>query len=147
MVVTRWLVTAILSTSVLIASVTAQARTEVEKDPFDGRLLPVELVMQHRKEIGLSSEQSKRIGELVVAVQRAVAEKQWQMQSAYFELLEVLDEPEIDEERALALTRRAVDTENEIKLEQVRLLIRLRNLLLPEQVAYLRAQLAGGPVG
>lgn len=143
MVVARWLVTAILSTSVLIASVTAQAQTEGEKDPFGGRLLPVELVMQHRKEIGLSSEQSKRIGELVVAVQRAVAEKQWQMQSAYFELLEVLDEPEIDEERALALTRRAVDTENEIKLEQVRLLIRLRNLLEPEQVAYLRAQLAG----
>ena len=144
MVVARFLVTAMLVVGTCFSSVAAQAQQKPQKeDPFDGRLLPVELVMQHRKEIGLSSEQSKRIGELVVAVQRAVAEKQWQMQSAYFELLEVLDEPQIDEERALALTRRAVDTENEIKLEQVRLLIRLRNLLEPEQVVYLRAQLAG----
>lgn len=111
-----------------------------QADPFDGRLLPVELIMTHRTEIGLTTAQNKRIGELVVAVQQAVAGYQWEMQSAYFELIEVLDQADIDETRAIALVRKAVETENEIKLEQMRLLIRLRNLLTPEQVTLLQAR-------
>ncbi len=115
---------------------------EEEADPFDGRLLPIELIMAHRTEIGLTAAQNKRIGELVVGVQQAVAGHQWEMQTAYFELIEVLDETDIDEDRAIALAKKAVDTENEIKLEQMRLLIRLRNLLTPEQVTLLQARRA-----
>jgi len=120
---------------------------EKDDDPFDGRLFAPELIMANRTAIGLTRNQNKRIGELVVAVQQAVAGRTWEMQSAYFELMEVLDEPEVDEERAIALARQAVDSETEIKLEQMRLLIRLRNLLTPEQVAVLqakRAEMSGG---
>jgi len=113
-------------------------------DPFGNRLLPVELIMAFRKQIDLTPEQNKHIGELVVALQTNVAAKQWEMQSAYFELIEVLDQPTIDEARATALAKRAIDTENQIKVEQLRLLIRLRNLLSAEQIAYLRARLAEG---
>jgi Spy/CpxP family protein refolding chaperone len=113
-------------------------------DPFGNRLLPIELIMAFRKQIDLTPEQNKHIGELVVALQTSVASKQWEMQSAYFELIEVLDQPTIDETRATALAKRAIDTENEIKVEQLRLLIRLRNLLSAEQIAYLRARLAEG---
>jgi Spy/CpxP family protein refolding chaperone len=111
-----------------------------EADPFDGRLLPLELVMAHRKEIGLTAGQNKQIGALVVDMQKAVADKQWRMQSAYFDLMAVLDEPQVDETRALELARQAVDTENEIKLEQMRLLIRVRNVLTAEQIATLRSK-------
>ena len=120
---------------------------EKDEDPFDGRLFAPELIMAHRNAIGLTAEQNKAIGELVVGVQQAVAGRTWEMQSAYFELMEVLDQPPVDEERAIALAKQAVDTENEIKLEQMRLLIRLRNLLTPEQVAILqekRAAMQGG---
>jgi Spy/CpxP family protein refolding chaperone len=113
-------------------------------DPFGNRLLPVELIMAFRKQIDLTPEQNKHIGELVVALQTSVASKQWDMQSAYFELIEVLDQPTVDEARATALAKRAIDTENEIKVEQLRLLIRLRNLLSAEQITYLRARLAEG---
>ena len=65
-------------------------------------------------------------------------------QTAYLELMDLLDTPEIDEEQAVALAKQAVDTENAIKLEQKRLLIRLRNLLIPEQVAALRNLRAKG---
>ena len=111
-----------------------------EADPFDGRLLPLELVMAHRKEIDLTGGQNKQIGALVVEMQKAVADKQWQMQSAYFDLMAVLDEPQVDEAQALELARQAVDTENEIKIEQMRLLIRVRNLLTAEQIATLRSK-------
>ncbi|MEQ8857608.1 MAG: hypothetical protein RIC56_03085 [Pseudomonadales bacterium] len=115
-----------------------------EDDPFDGRLLPVELIMAFRRQIDLTPEQNATIGELVVELQQEVAAKQWRMQSAYFDLIEVLDQPRIDEQRALDLVRQAVDTENEIKVAQVRLLIRLRNLLEPEQVTFLRGRLESG---
>jgi Spy/CpxP family protein refolding chaperone len=131
----------------LLAAAPVRAFAEEEEDPFDGRLLSLELIMAHRNEIGLTKAQNREIGELVVAVQQAVAGKSWDMQSAYFELMEVLDEPQIDEDKAIALAKQAVDTENEIKLEQMRLLIRLRNLLTPEQVAVLqtkRAEMTAG---
>ena len=146
MVVIRMMVVGLLV--MLLAMTPFPAFAEEEEDPFDGRLLSLELIMAHRSEIGLTRAQNKEIGELVVAVQQAVAGKSWDMQSAYFELMEVLDEAQIDEDRAIALAKQAVDTENEIKLEQMRLLIRLRNLLTPEQVAVLQARraetLAGG---
>ncbi|NJN51522.1 MAG: hypothetical protein HC809_06835 [Gammaproteobacteria bacterium] len=115
-----------------------------EPDPFGGRLLPIEVVMAFRKEIDLSKAQSDQIGALVVDLQQGIAGKQWAMQSTYFELIEALDAAPVDESRTLALVKRAVDTENEIKLEQVRMLIRLRNLLTEPQVQFLRQRLAEG---
>ena len=94
--------------------------------------------MSFRSDINLSRAQNDAIGEMVVELQQSVAAKQWQMQPAYFELIEALDQPKIDEKTALDLVATAVTTENEIKLAQVRFLIRLRNLLEPEQIAYLR---------
>lgn len=137
MVVVRKLEACLIAILLTLAAGTVGA---AEADPFNGRLLPLELVMAHRSEIGLTEQQKKQIGELVVTVQQEVAGRRWEMQTAYFELMEVLDEPEVDEERAISLARQAVDTENEIKLEQMRLLIRLRNLLTPEQIATLRAR-------
>ena len=146
MVVARMMFSGLLVA--LLAFTPIRAFAEEEEDPFEGRLLSVELIMAHRNEIGLTEAQNKEIGELVVAVQQAVAGKSWAMQSAYFELIEVLDAAEIDEDRAMELAKQAVDTENEIKLEQMRLLIRLRNLLTPDQVAVLQERraeaLAGG---
>lgn len=142
-IVERWrlaMLALIASSVMLIGPVTAAAAEEA--DPFDGRLLSVELIMAHRTDIGLTKAQNKKIGELVVGVQQAVAGYQWEMQSAYFELIEVLDNTAIDEDRAIALARKAVETENEIKLEQMRLLIRLRNLLTAEQVEILQARRA-----
>ncbi len=125
-------------------SATSFPAVAAEPDPFGGRLLPIEIVMAFRKEIDLTKAQSDRIGALVVELQQGVAGKQWQMQSTYLDLLEALDQPQVDESRALELASRAIDTENEIKIEQMRLLIRLRNLLTDTQVQFLRARLAEG---
>ena len=115
-----------------------------EPDPFHKRLLPVELVMSYRKEIELSQQQSDELGKLVVQMQQSVAQKQWEMQSDYFALIEALDQTRIDEEEAIALVQSAIAAENAIKVEQVRLLVRLRNLLSPQQIEFLRRQLDNG---
>ena len=129
------LVTCLLATSPALAA---------DPDPFGGRLLPIELVMAFRKQIDLTPEQNKRIGALVVELQQNVAGKQWEMQTAFTDLLEQLDQNPIDEQRALDLTKRAVDIENQIKVEQLRMLIRVRNMLTDSQVEFLRARLAAG---
>ena len=141
MVDKKVVVSVVIAVVLFMQSVVAFA---AEKDPFNGKLLPVELVMSFRKEISLTSEQNKAIGKMIVEVQKSVAEKQWQMQSVYFDLMEKLDEAKVDEEAAIALAKQAVDTENAIKLAQMRLLIRLRNLLEPQQIAFLREQLNSG---
>ena len=125
----------------LFAPLSASA---ADDDPFDGRLLPIELVMSHRQEIGLTRDQNKAIGKMVVAVQKSVAEKQWELQSGYFELIELLDAPVIDEERAVAVAHSTVGIENDIKTEQIRLLIKVRNLLDQKQIDILRERLRAG---
>jgi Spy/CpxP family protein refolding chaperone len=124
-----------------VASINAHAE---EPGPFNKRLLPVELVMSFRNEIDLSAAQNDQIGKLVVQVQQSVAEKQWQMQSDYFALVKALDQTKIDEDVAIKLAKSAVDAENAIKIEQIRLLIRLRNLLTTDQVEFLRKRLDEG---
>ncbi len=130
-------------TAIVLALASLPA-TAADANPFGDRLFPIELVMEFRKDIKLTKDQGDRIGKLVVDLQQGIAGKQWEMQSAYFDLLEVLDQSKVDEARAIELAKRAVDTENQIKLEQMRLLIRLRNLLTDAQVQFLRARLADG---
>ncbi len=130
--------------AVLWSVLTAAGVRAEEPDPFHGRLLPLELVMSFRQDIKLTREQNDRIGKLVVEMQKNVAEKQWRMQAAYFDLIEQLDREKIDETKALKGLQSAVGTENEIKLEHIRFLIRLRNLLSAEQIATLRQKLAEG---
>jgi Spy/CpxP family protein refolding chaperone len=132
----------------LLSLVTSVAMTSNvranEPDPFNKRLLRVELVMSFRKEINLTKQQSDDLGKLVVQMQQSVAQKQWEMQSDYFALIEALDKSRIDEDEALSLVKSAVDAENAIKVEQIRLLIRLRNLLSADQIQFLRDQLDNG---
>jgi Spy/CpxP family protein refolding chaperone len=134
-----------LSLGALIAfCLLAGSTNAAEPDPFHKRLLPVELVMSFRQEIELSKQQRDELGKLVVQMQQSVAQKQWEMQSDYFALIDALDQSRIDEDEAIRLVKSAVDAENAIKVEQVRLLIRLRNLLTAEQVEFLRKKLDEG---
>ena len=141
MVLKRAWMTSIALAGCLIAGSPADA---ADPDPFGGRLLPIELVMAFRKQIDLTPDQNKRMGELVVELQQNVAGKQWEMQTAFADLLEQLDQNPIDEQRTLDLAKHAIDIENQIKVEQVRLLVRLRNMLTDSQVEFLRARLAAG---
>jgi Spy/CpxP family protein refolding chaperone len=144
MVITRFVSSSLAVVLTFTLGFASAQTAAADADPFDGRLLPVELVMAFRTKIDLTEEQNAKIGALVVELQQGIAGKQWKMQTAYFDLIEVLDQPRLDEQRALDLAKQAIDTENEIKLEQLRLLIRLRNLLTNEQVAFLRQRLAEG---
>lgn len=144
MVLMRTWIAFVTLAALLAALFAATPAAAADPDPFGGRLLPIELVMAFRKQIDLTADQNRRMGALVVDLQQNVAGKQWEMQSTFTDLLEALDQNPIEEQRALDLAKHAIDVENQIKVEQLRMLIRLRNILTDSQVEFLRARLAAG---
>ncbi len=114
---------------------------EDEEDIFKGRLFPVELVLEHRRELELTKAQSAEIREAVVNLQTSVPNLEWDLQEAYLDVLARLDERPIDEDAVMTPLRAALTAENEVKVQQLMMLIRIRNLLSDEQAALLRGKM------
>ena len=115
---------------------------EAKPDIFKGKLFPPNVILEHQSGLGLSKEQFQAIKTAVVDVQANVAEHEWDMREAYLAIMTELDRSPVDESRVLQLVNDALLAENEVKKEQMTMLIRLRNLLTDEQVAFLEERLA-----
>ena len=127
----------LLVCSLLLGSADA---ANAQKDVFKGKLFPPNVILQHQAELDLSKEQFTAIKTAVVEVQANVAEHEWDMREAYVGVMTELDKSPVDEERVMALVNTVLLAENEVKKEQMTMLIRLRNLLTDEQIAFLEAQ-------
>lgn len=117
----------------------AVAVAQDEKDPFQGALFPVELVMGNQAAISFTSDQRDAT---VVALQRtqsAVVPWQLSLSASGERLLALLRQPRVDTEAALAEVEELLRLENRVKLEQVRLLIDVKNILTREQQRKLEA--------
>lgn len=108
-------------------------------DPFKGKLFAPDLILKNQAELDLSKEQFTSIKAAVVEVQANVAEHEWDLREAYQKVLAALDEEPIDEDKVLDNVNDALLAENQVKKQQVAMLIRLKNLLNEEQVAYLES--------
>jgi len=108
-----------------------------KEDPFKGKLYPPNLILQNQAELDLSKQQFTAIKAAVVEVQANVAEHEWDLREAYQGVMAELDKAPIDEGEVLELVNKALLAENEVKKEQVAMLIKLKNLLNNEQIAYL----------
>ena len=116
------------------------ALAEGEKeDPFKGKLFAPKVILEHRDELGLSKQQFTDIRKAVVDVQANVAEFEWDLAEAYESIMTELDRVPIDEAQVLAHVDAALRAENEVKKLQVAMLVKLRNLLTDEQIAYLES--------
>ncbi|NIV17173.1 MAG: hypothetical protein GWN47_01920 [Woeseiaceae bacterium] len=118
--------------------VTANA-ADPKQDVFKGKLFPPNVILQHQAELNLSKEQFTAIKAAVVNVQANVAEHEWDLREAYQNILAELDKQPIDQARVLEHVDAALDAENEVKKEQVAMLIKLKNLLTADQIAYLES--------
>ena len=114
-----------------------------KEDPFKGKLFPPNLILENQADLDLSKQQFTDIKAAVVEVQTQVAEHEWDLREAYQALLSELDKSPIDENKVLELVDAALLAENEVKKKQVAMLIKLKNLLNKEQVAYLESLLNG----
>lgn len=121
-----------------LAAGTAMAAGPKE-DPFQGKLFPPNLILENQADLDLSKQQFTDIKAAVVDVQAKVAEHEWDLREAYQALLAELDKSPIDDKKVLELVDAALQAENEVKKQQVAMLIKLKNLLNEEQVAYLES--------
>ena len=108
-------------------------------DPFKGKLFAPDIILKNQVELNLTNDQMTAIKAAVIGVQANVAEHQWDLREAYQKTLASLDETPINEKKVLENINDVLLAENQVKKQQVAMLIRLKNLLNHEQVAYLES--------
>lgn len=110
-----------------------------KEDVFKGKLFAPNIILEQQEGLRLSKQQFTEIRAVVVALQSGVAEHEWDMREAYQALMMELDKVPVDEAEVLKHANSALLAENEVKKKQMAMLVRLKNLLNAEQVAYLEA--------
>ena len=96
-------------------------------DMFEGKLFPPNIILEHRADLDLTREQFTAIKAAVVEVQ------------AQQNIMAELEQSPVDEKRVLEHVSAVLAAENQVKKQQMTMLIRLRNLLTADQVAYLES--------
>lgn len=101
--------------------------------PIEAALFAPELVMDHQAELAIGPQQRDRI---VTEIERGQAEMvrlQWELQGEKEKLVKVLSADKIDEKDSAAAGLRVMDRESKVKASHLAMLVRLKNLLSPEQ--------------
>ncbi len=128
---------AVAAAFALLAPVGLRAQDTADDDPLNRVLFAPELLMQHRRAIGLTDEQRDAASRLIQDLQGRVVSLQWELLDEMESLTESLEGPRVDLDRAMDRFSEVLDRESEIKRLHLELLIRLKNLLTPEQQAEL----------
>lgn len=102
-------------------------------DPLHSLLVPPDLLIQHREQLGLSQEQIGRIRERVENVASSGSELDGKQKQAMGRLVQLLSAEIVDEEAALRELDQVLAAEKELKHLHLRLLIQIRNELTAEQ--------------
>lgn len=97
-----------------------------------------DLVMKNQTAIDLSEEQRTQIVQYVREAQAQFTEWQWELERRMETFTGLLGEDRIDAERARAELDSITQLERQIKLTNLLLAIRIKNLLSPEQQKQLR---------
>lgn len=127
------------------ASILAQDSQAVPQDPLFSTLFPPELIMQHRRAIGLEDDQRDAISDMIQELQREVVRLQWKLLDEIEQLTEVTGGTRVDLDRALDQMDSVLETEKQIKQAHLEMLIRIKNLLTAEQQGRLEEFRRGPP--
>lgn len=117
----------------LLLTTTPLLAAQEQEPDFAKYLFPPELVMQHQQSIRLTPEQRTSMTQGIRDLQLKVVELQWKMQDEAQKLTELVQGARVDEAQTLAQVDRVLGVEREIKRAHMALLIRIKNLLTPEQ--------------
>lgn len=129
----------VLVAAVAVFSLSTALAADNKEDPFKGKLFAPNVILENQAELGLTKDQFTEIRAAVVEVQGNVAEYEWDMREAYLNLMAELDKSPISEDRVLEYADVALLAENQVKKHQMTMLVRLKNLLTADQIAYLES--------
>ncbi|HSP16086.1 MAG TPA: periplasmic heavy metal sensor [Thermoanaerobaculia bacterium] len=114
-------------------SAVAQPQPHPQDDPIGRFLFPPELIMAHSQDIGLQDKQRDIVKSEVQKAQSRFFDLQWQAKEETDKMVKLLQQSPLDETKILEQADRVMSLEREIKRTHLSLLIRLRNMLTPEQ--------------
>ena len=120
----------------LLPGLSAQAPEN--PDPFQSVLFTAEEIMTHRRAIHLTDEQRDAITRLIEDLQGRVVSLQWRLLEHTQEVKNALEGPRVDLDLVMDRFQEALDTEMAVKKAHLELLIRIKNVLTPEQQEELR---------
>jgi len=107
-------------------------------DPIGRQLFPPEMVMGHQEELGLQEKQRTAIRNEVHKVQSRFVDLQWQLSEDSEKMANLLRSTPIDEAKVLEPADKVMAQEREVTKAQLSMLVRIKNLLTPEQIAKLQ---------
>ena len=120
-------------TLIFLSGMAAAEGPPAEEDQIATRVFPPEVVMRHDEKIGLTDRQREAIKAEIQQSQGKLIGYQWPMQKHAARLISLLDEHPVDEGKALAAADAVMQQELEVKKTHLRMLVRIKNLLTPEQ--------------
>src|ERR1700674_4719142 len=106
-------------------------------DDFGRSFFPPELVMQHQTEIGLQDSQRASLTSAVQQAQAKFMDTQWKLSAEGEKMGRLLQGTQVDESQVLDQVDRILNLEREIKKAQISLMVRIHNMLTPQQQAKL----------
>jgi Spy/CpxP family protein refolding chaperone len=110
-------------------------------------LFPPEIILMNQIALGLSADQVTAIKKEVGATHGRALDVQVDLHRVTEQLHGALESPKVDEAAALALASQAMDLEKQVKTAHLTLMIRVKNLLTPEQQDRARALKPERPMG
>lgn len=125
-----FLLTAFLMTNICLGQDQGQHQAS---SPIEKAMYPPELIMKYKNEIGLTPEQEDFIKKTHMQIQMVFSEIKWDMSSIQYELEKLVSEEKPDVEAAKQKLKELLIKENEIKLLQLELMLKIKNNLNAEQ--------------
>src|SRR5580693_2564820 len=145
----------------ITVAVTARAQTDPTKEPppattskgkvaaralletdgialIEQNFFTPEHIMQHQNAIGLSSDQQTAIRDDMKKMIAQFTDLEWQESAETEALVNLVKQDRPDEKQVLAQLDKVLNVENEIKRLRTGLLVRIKNILTPEQQTQLR---------
>lgn len=105
---------------------------------FNKNLFSAEMIMRNQRTLDLKGEQKAAIRKEILQSQTRFTELQWELEDAREALDAVLEKSPTSEQRVLAQLDKLLAAEQQIKRNQIRLMVRLKNRLTPAQQAKLK---------
>ena len=125
--------------AMLLLSVVALAQQAPEEDPIARYLYPPDVIMAHSQDLGLQEKQRIAIKNEVQKAQSTFFDLQWQAREETEKMIRLLQQSPVDEAKVLDQADRVMALERQVKRTHLSLLVRLRNLMTPEQLSRLRS--------
>ena len=126
----HYLVLAVLSLTIPTAAVWAQAP---HPDPVASSFYPPMLIMEHQRALDLTAEQRETIKAELQRSESEFKALEWDLHEAMDGFIEIIRQDVVDEDAAVAQLDKVLAVEAGIKVNRLRLDVRLKNILTADQ--------------